>query len=113
VKYPEEIYHDRVKVLEAEVERLRAALAKAQTPTWFYPADDGERCYFDPLEIIDDVFYLSPGQHVIEIDCATSLPSIWCAVTISDDEDADERCTYTEHATEAEARAALAGKAEQ
>jgi hypothetical protein len=69
--------------------------------------DEGDRCCFSPHEVIDEMYDPEPGNHVFEVECATSLPSIWCAVRVTDDPDADERFTFTEHATEAEARAAL------
>ena len=91
--------------LKAENERLR----KLTCATWFYMPDEGDRCWFSPHEVIDEMYDPEPGNHVFEVECATSLPSIWCAVRVTDDPDADERFTFTEHATEAEARAALAG----
>ena len=96
---------DRIQALEAEVQRLR----KLTCATWFYMPDEGDRCWFSPHEVIDEMYDPEPGNHVFEVECATSLPSIWCAVRVTDDPDADERFTFTEHATEAEARAALAG----
>ena len=92
--------------LEAENERLR----KLTCATWFYMPDEGDRCWFSPHEVIDEMYDPEPGNHVFEVECATSLPSIWCAVRVTDDPDADERFTFTEHATEAEARAALGEK---
>lgn len=94
---------DRIEALEAEVEGLR----KLTCATWFYMPDEGDRCWFSPHEVIDEMYDPEPGNHVFEVECATSLPSIWCAVRVTDDPDADERFTFTEHATEAEARAAL------
>ena len=93
----------RIAALEAENERLR----KLTCATWFYMPDEGDRCWFSPHEVIDEMYDPEPGNHVFEVECATSLPSIWCAVRVTDDPDADERFTFTEHATEAEARAAL------
>jgi hypothetical protein len=89
---------------DAEIARLR----KMARPEWFYHPEETERCWFSPYEVIDEMYDPEPGEHVFEVTCAASLPSIWCAVTVSDEEDADERFTFTEHATEAEARAALA-----
>jgi len=97
---------DRIEALEAENERLR----KLTCATWFYMPDEGDRCWFSPHEVIDEMYDPEPGNHVFEVECATSLPSIWCAVRVTDDPDADERFTFTEHATEAEARAALGEK---
>ena len=94
---------DRIEALSAEIERLR----KLTYATWFYMPDEGDRCWFSPHEVIDEMYDPEPGNHVFEVECATSLPSIWCAVRVTDDPDADERFTFTEHATEAEARAAL------
>ena len=97
---------DHIEALEAEVEQLR----KLTCATWFYMPDEGDRCGFSPHEVIDEMYDPEPGNHVFEVECATSLPSIWCAVRVTDDPDADERFTFTEHATEAEARAALGEK---
>ena len=94
---------DRIEKLEADNARLR----KLTCATWFYMPDEGDRCWFSPHEVIDEMYDPEPGNHVFEVECATSLPSIWCAVRVTDDPDADERFTFTEHATEAEARAAL------
>lgn len=97
---------DRIAALEAENEKLRE-LTRGQ---WFYPPDgyESEACLYSPDDVID-YCDLEPGNHVVEVNVATPLPSIWCAVHVTDDEDADERFTFTEHTSEAEARAALAG----
>ncbi len=94
---------DRIEALSAENERLR----KLTCATWFYMPDESERCWFSPHEVIDQMYDPEPGNHVFEVECARSLPSIWCAVRVTDDPDADERFTFTEHETEADARAAL------
>ena len=94
---------DRIEALSEENERLR----ELTCATWFYMPDEGDRCWFSPHEVIDEMYDPEPGNHVFEVECATSLPSIWCAVRVTDDPDADERFTFTEHETEAEARAAL------
>jgi hypothetical protein len=96
----------RIEALEADNEKLR----KLTLGQWFYPSDGygSESCHYSPDEVIEWVD-LDPGKHVVEVNVATSLPSIWCAVRVTDDEDADERFTFTEHTSEAEARAALAG----
>lgn len=96
--------------LLTEIRELRAEnarLKKLTIPTWFYHPDYPEYCKFDPSEVIDEDYDPLPGYHVFKIDCAVALPSIWCAVHVSNDPDADERFTHTEHASEAEARAAL------
>lgn len=101
---------DLIETQAAEIRELRAEnarLRKLTCATWFYMPDEGDRCWFSPHEVIDEMYDPEPGNHVFEVECATSLPSIWCAVRVTDDPDADERFTFTEHATEAEARAAL------
>ena len=97
---------DLIETQAREIERLR----KLTCATWFYMPDEGDRCWFSPHEVIDEMYDPEPGNHVFEVECAASLPSIWCAVRVTDDPDADERFTFTEHETEAEARAALGEK---
>ena len=100
--------------LQAENERLRKMLQ----PEWFYAADgyESEACRESVWEVLDeDYFWDRPktGQHVVEINVATSLPSVWAAVRFKcecDDPDeceCDDNMIVTEHASEAEARAAL------
>lgn len=104
------IHAGELRALLTEIRELRAEnarLKKLTIPTWFYHPDYPEYCKFDPSEVIDEDYDPLPGDHVFEIDCAAALPSIWCAVHVSNDPDADERFTHTEHASEAEARAAL------
>lgn len=109
-------HHPGYVLIPAEkFERLRTAtqhegakrLKKPLVGNWFYPAEEGERCYFSPYEVIEEYYDPEPGKHVFEITVAAPLPSIWCAVVAADDPDADERYTITEHASEEEARAAL------
>lgn len=95
--------------LKAKNEALVEALAKANSPVWFYHPDHTEVCQWSPEEVIDDYYDPEPGEYVFEVECARPLPSIWCAVRVTADEDADERFTFTEHASEDEARQALAG----
>jgi|APMI01.1.fsa_nt_gi hypothetical protein len=102
---------ERVERLEGENARLREALDKARQPTWFYDINEPERCLYSPEEVVD-FMDPAPGKHVFEVECATSLPSIWCMVEVLTDEQMDERETddrfiIREFATEAEARAAL------
>lgn len=95
------------KALTAQVEEIER-LRKLTHGQWFYPPDnyDQELCMWSVDEVID-YCDLEPGHHVIEVNVATSLPSIWCTVHVTNDEDADERFTFTEYSTEAQARAAL------
>lgn len=95
-----------LRELRAENARLREESAKAGEPHWFYAEDWEERCLHSPDEAID-LLDFPPGEYVTEVSTARPCPSIWCAVRVSDDEDADERFTFTEHETEADARAAL------
>lgn len=91
---------ERVKVLEEE-------LRKANLPIWFYHPDHAEVCQWSPQEVVDEYYDPKPGDYVFEVECARPLPSVWCAVRVTSDEDADERFTLTEHPTEELARAAL------
>lgn len=88
-----------------ELARLREELRKANEPQWFYNPDDCEVCHYSPFEVID---YIDPDKSgVFEVSTGRPCASIWCAVRVNDDEDADERYTFTEHATEEAARQAL------
>jgi hypothetical protein len=97
----------RERQAQAAIAAMGARMDKLPKPTWFYHPDHTDKCLYSPHEVIDDYYDPLPGNHVFEVECATSLPSIWCAVRVTDDPDADERFTYTEHATEEEARQAL------
>ena len=93
------------------IKHLRAELANARDPNWFYNPDSVEMCCFsveDAVEAMD----LTVGVYVREVDCAKSLPSIWCVVEVLTDKQMEERDTddqviIREFATEAEALAAL------
>ena len=89
-----------------EVERLREALSKADEPHWFYAEGWEERCLHSPDDAIG-LLDFAPGQYVTEVATARPCKSIWCAVRVTDDEDADDRYRFTEHSTEEEARQAL------
>lgn len=99
----------QIAALQSRNEALEAELAKAKVPHWFYHPDYTEVCEFSPWDVIDGRYDPEPGDHVFEIECARPLPSIWCAVRVNADPDADERFTFTEHSSEAEARKALEG----
>ena len=103
-----------ISKLQAENEHLRKMLR----PEWFYPADgyDGETCCFSVNEVLDEHYFWDrpkTGQHVVEINVATSLPSVWAAVRFKcecahpDECECDNDMIVTQHASEAEARAAL------
>ena len=100
--------------LRAENERLRKMLQ----PEWFYPFDgcDGETTYDNIPELLDEHYFWDrpkTGQHVVKVEAVTTLPSIWAAVRFNctcpdpDDCECDNDMIVTEHASEAEARAAL------
>lgn len=93
---------DLIGRLLSEVERLNKLL----NPQWFYIDGWEEKCLFSTDEAIDLADF-EAGYHILEVSTATSCPTIWCAVKVTDDDDADERFTFTEHASEAEALAAL------
>ena len=99
---------ERNKALEAEVERLR----KLTAGQWFYTAGyDSEDCRDSPGDVLE-CLDMKPGRHVVGVDVATPLPSIWLAVHVRTNEEMDaaesyHRVIYTEHATEALATAAL------
>lgn len=99
----------KLRISNAELERVRKMLV----PEWFY-ADgySSEDCHDSPNEVIESL-ELEPGLRVVSIDCAGPMPSIWCAVHVLTDAekdalDTDDRAVITEHATEDQAKAALA-----
>lgn len=111
-----------ILALFAERDKLReqvATLQKRCLPQWFYLAGDtsSDRCRDGIYEVIDEDWLYdnqAEGSAVIQIECATSCPDIWAAVRFFTDEekyarDSDEDYEYTEHPTEAQARAALEG----
>lgn len=99
-------------------------LEKVAAPEWFYPADgyDGEQCCFSVDEVLEEHYFWDrqkTGTHVVEINVAARLPSIWAAVRFqcdceeADDCDCDNEMIVTEHATEEAARAALTDAANE
>jgi hypothetical protein len=110
---------DRIEALSAENERLREALGKANEAHWFYYGNDcsSEQCRFSIHECIDEDFEWDNrpvGDHVLQIAGARPVPDMWVALHYFTEAEMDERqddepYTYTVHATEEEARAALAG----
>jgi hypothetical protein len=105
----------RLGEAEAENERLR----KLARPEWFYAPDgyESDSCYDSPESVIEYA-ELSIGKHLFEVNCATSLPSLWLAVHVRSEEemdalDADGDIAITQFATKAEAEAFLAKKPSQ
>lgn len=114
---------DQLQALIEERDRLREEvqrLRKAAAPEWFYLGDDysSDQCRFDINEVIDEDYFWDTrmeGDHVVEIATATSCPTIWAVVHCYTEAEKDELQTdddysVVEYATEAEARAALAGE---
>jgi len=101
----------------AEIERLREALRLSNEAHWFYLGDDcsSDKCRFSIDECIDEDFeWDNPpmGDHVLQISGARPVPDMWVALHYFSEEEKDERdddepYSYTVHATEEEARAAL------
>lgn len=110
-------YADRIEALEAEVKRLQEELRLIKRGEWFYLAGDmsSDRCRFSPYEVIDEDWLYdnrAEGSHVIQIEVATHLPDIWCAVRFFTDAEkearqSDDEYELTEHDSEEAARAAL------
>jgi hypothetical protein len=104
-----------LRTRDAEIEALKAKvmeLSEKLKPRWFYHPDYSETCEFGIWDVIDR-FDLPPGKHVVEINCAVPLPSIWASVHVLTDEEKDtmetnEAWIVTEHATEDEACIATA-----
>ena len=101
---------DRIDELEAENARLREA-------HWFYLGDDcsSDACRFGIDECISEDFEwdnAARGDHVLQISGARPVPDMWVALHYYTDAEKDARnddesYTYTVHATEEAARAAL------
>lgn len=98
---------------------LLEALRKAEQAQWFYYGDDcsSDACRFSIDECIDEdfEFYVgkSEGDHVLQISGARPVPDMWVALHYFTEAEKDERqddepYTYTVHATEENARAAIA-----
>lgn len=113
----------RIKELEAEVERLRAVVAKYEgvdAGSWFYP--DGDRssdaCCHSPEEVLDEIYFHwrdGPKTGVYSIERAAALPKIYAAVRAyseaeKDERDSDDEYDVTFHLTADEARALLQQK---
>ena len=92
----------------AEIERLRGAVVGE----WFYSEGySSEDCYYSPDEVIE-YLDLNPGNHLVQINVASPLPSIWAVVhVLTKDEmvaaETDDHETYTLYPSEAEAQKAL------
>ena len=106
----------RLAEVEAERDGLRAIVEKHQKRAeWFYVTEyEQNECEMSIDDVLDRMD-LGIGSHVICVDVAAPLPSIWCAVRILSDDEADaqetdDRTVFTEHATEVEARAALGAR---
>ena len=105
---------DRIEAQAAEIERLRERLREAH---WFYLGDDcsSDQCRFGIDDCISEDFeWDNPpmGDHVLQISGARQVPDMWVALHYFSEEEKDERdddepYSYTVHATEEEARAAL------
>lgn len=103
--------------MAAEIERLRADVARLREPHWFYLGDDcsSDQCRFGIDECIaEDFEWDNPpeGDHVLQITGARPVPDMWVALHYFTEEEMDQRdddepYTYTVHTTEEEARAAL------
>lgn len=102
---------ERDQAVEA-LRELQEQLAKAQSPQWFYHPEYTDICEFGPWEVIES-YDLKPGKHVVEIQTARPLPSIWSVVHVltnaeKDEMETDDAWMVQDFTTEAEARAALA-----
>ena len=103
--------------MAAEIERLRADVARLREPHWFYLGDDcsSDQCRFGIDECISEDFEWDnqpKGNHVLQISGARPVPDMWVALHYFTEEEMDQRgddepYTYTVHTTEEDARAAL------
>ncbi len=99
-------------LLEMFARHREAALEEAAKGQWFY-ADgyQSDECRFSPSEAIEDV-NPAAGYHVIKVDVAKPLPSIWCAVHVRTNEEmdaleTDDRVEIIECASEDAAETAI------
>lgn len=96
---------------EAQLATVEGENVKLKSPSWFYHPDYTETCQFGLGEVI--AYYdLEPGNHVVEVETARSLPSIWCAVRVFSDAEKDELQTdeswaISEHTTKTDAESAI------
>lgn len=101
------------------IEQLERELAQIKSGQWFYPADgyESESCFYSPSEVLEEVYFwdrAKSGAHLVEINVATSLPSIWTLVTfdcqcnVRDDCDCDcdNNMVVQQFSSKAEAEAA-------
>lgn len=99
------------------IEQLERELAQIKSGQWFYPADgyESESCFYSPSEVLEEVYFwdrAKSGAHLVEINVATSLPSIWTVVTfdcqcnVRDDCDCDNNMVVQQFSSKAEAEAA-------
>lgn len=121
VAWPTDQFHDKESMATADA--ILAALTDAgyavvrKKGEWYYAEGyQSDECCFSPAEVIEEI---NPdrGYHVIQVDVATPLPSIWCAVHIRTNEEmdaleTDDREVIIECASEDEARAAIAAMKE-
>jgi hypothetical protein len=108
---------DRIEAQAAEIARLEAKIAQLKEADWFYLGDNcsSDQCRFGIDECIAEDFEWDnkqEGDHVLQISGARPVPDMWVALHYFTDDEKDERgddegYTYTVHATEEEARAAL------
>jgi Lar family restriction alleviation protein len=108
----EEVWEEMIREAVEALREMQEQLVKAQSPQWFYHPDYTEFCQFGPWDVIEH-YDLEPGKHVVEIQTARPLPSIWSVVHVltdaeKDEMETDEAWVVQDFATEAEARATLA-----
>lgn len=106
-----------LRAIAAERDALRAGLDRIKRGQWFYSADgyESESCFSSPYDVLEEVYFwdrTKSGVHLVEINVATPLPSIWavvsfdCQCNIRDECDCADNMVVQQFSSKDEAEAA-------